>query len=91
MDQLREENEALSAQLKKANEAAERPEAERIREVVLVKEDAEGKAMAEAAKREVEEVSRQPCALFRFLQRYVSAVTHPACQKALRQNCVECG
>ena len=57
MDQLREENEALRAQLKKANEAAEQPEAERIREVVLVKEDAEGKAMAEAAKKEVEEVS----------------------------------
>ena len=63
-DQLREENEALRAQLKAAAAAnADRPEeaaaaaaVERVKEVVVVKEDAEGKATADAARKEVEEV-----------------------------------
>ena len=62
-DQLREENEALRAQLKAVAANADRPEeeaaaaaVERVKEVVVVKEDAEGKATADAARKEVEEV-----------------------------------
>ena len=66
MDQLREENEALKGQLKvaaaTAEAVAEAEEAaaaiERVREVVVVKEDTEGKAKADAAKKEVEEVGK---------------------------------
>ena len=59
-DQLREENEALRAQLKAAVTNADQPAAaaavERVKEVVVVQEDAEGKAKADAARKEVEEV-----------------------------------
>ena len=61
VDQLREENEALRAAEAAAAASAEKPAAaveavERVREVVVVKEDAEGKARADAARKEVEEV-----------------------------------
>ena len=62
VDQLREENEALRAKAAEAAAAAsaERPAAveavERVREVVVVKEDEDGKARADAARKEVEEV-----------------------------------
>ena len=62
---MREENEALRAKAAEAAAAAsaERPAAaveavERVREVVVVKEDAEGKARADAARKEVEEVGK---------------------------------
>ena len=70
MDQLREENEALRAQLEAATAATaatananhqEITAVERVKEVVVVKEDTEGKAMADAARKEVEEVGAAVC------------------------------
>ena len=71
MDQLREENEALRAQLEaataataataNANHQQEITAVERVKEVVVVKEDTEGKAMADAARKEVEEVGAAAC------------------------------
>ena len=77
VDQLREENEALRAKAAEAAAAAsaERPAAveavERVREVVVVKEDEEGKARADAARKEVEEVGKASIVHVAIICRYI--------------------